>query len=777
MRQRFKRARRSSVTRAIPKGLAFIMALLASYPAVSHAQGGTSERAERLLLEAYVNSVDTGRIVRVEQRGGEFFVEAEQLRSLSIRVPGKQKLKLGTVPGLAFEYDGANQRLLLTAAPDLLPESHLSAPGRSIAAASGGSGMILNYDLAAMNDLKGSGRPTLSTWAELRGFSPKGVASNTGTFRSQGSKYTRLDSSWEYLSAADMRGYKVGDLISGSLPWTRAVRMGGFQIRRNFGTRPDLITFPTPTFDGKAVVASTVDVLINDAKVFSGETNAGPFVINNVPALVGANTASVVVKDYLGRNVVTTVPIYVDNRLLKEGLSDYSLEAGWLRSGYGTKSFEYGLGAAASGSYSYGFSRSLTLQAHAEAGSKLFNAGTGAVFLLPVAGVLTGNLAVSSFAGTLGKKYGASYQYSSRQISLNAQGSLADRNYADIGSVSGTPNQRSLYSVSGSIPVTSTGSVSATWISAVSWQGNRSGSAVATLSYRILPGVNIVGSVRKSLYGEGGVSAYLGISFNLGKATNVTISGGRQDGGASAGVSVSGRPDYTNSFGYSVQTTHEAQSYRNFGRLDYLGQALSAYGALDQGRGSEVVSGGVSGSVAYMAGQAFATRTINDGFAVVSTDGVAGVPVMGENRYVAKTNADGYALVPDLLSYQNNQISIDTSMLKANQSIEVDAKYAVPTYRSGVLVEFPVKRFRGGLLELVGEDGTQLPVGTPVAIGAGGGVATVGFDGKVFLEQVVKGASLRAKVGGRECLVTLPDAIEHKGVGRIGRFVCRPVES
>ncbi|MGE8454099.1 MAG: fimbria/pilus outer membrane usher protein, partial [Pseudomonadales bacterium] len=190
--------------------------------------------------------------------------------------------------------------------------------------------------------------------------------------------------------------YKVGDLISGSQPWSRAVRMGGFQIRRNFASRPDLITFPTPAFDGKAVVASTIDVLINDAKVFSGETGAGPFVINNVPSIVGANMASIVVKDYLGRSVITTVPIYVDSRLLKEGLSDYSLEAGWLRSSYGTDSFDYGQGGVASVSYSYGYSKSFTVQGHAEASSKLANLGIGAVVLLPAVGVLSGNISGST---------------------------------------------------------------------------------------------------------------------------------------------------------------------------------------------------------------------------------------------------------------------------------------------------------------------------------------------------------------------------------------------
>ncbi|MGE8453748.1 MAG: hypothetical protein ACN6OP_24700, partial [Pseudomonadales bacterium] len=41
---------------------------------------------ERLLLEAYVNDTPTGKIMRVEHVGRDFFVEPKTLRSLSILV-------------------------------------------------------------------------------------------------------------------------------------------------------------------------------------------------------------------------------------------------------------------------------------------------------------------------------------------------------------------------------------------------------------------------------------------------------------------------------------------------------------------------------------------------------------------------------------------------------------------------------------------------------------------------------------------------------------------
>src|SRR5690606_25058498 len=92
---------------------------------------------------------------------------------------------------------------------------------------------------------------------------------------------------------------QVGDTISGSLSWTRSLRMAGLQWRRNFSLRPDLITFPMPAFGGSAVVPSTVDVYINNIRRYSGNVPSGPFVIDNVAGITGFGQANVITRDAL----------------------------------------------------------------------------------------------------------------------------------------------------------------------------------------------------------------------------------------------------------------------------------------------------------------------------------------------------------------------------------------------------------------------------------------------------------------------------------------------
>src|SRR5690606_30425066 len=93
-------------------------------------------------------------------------------------------------------------------------------------------------------------------------------------------------------------------------------------------------------------------------------------------------------------------------------------------------------------------------------------------------------------------------------------------------------------------------------------------------------------------------------------------------------------------------------------------QASRSFRALDlnvgaDGAGSgQNVYAGASGALVAMGGGVFASRRLNDGFAVVSTSGIPAVPVGGENRLVGETDDEGRLLVPLLQSYPRNRISI-----------------------------------------------------------------------------------------------------------------------
>ncbi|WP_254426920.1 fimbria/pilus outer membrane usher protein [Herbaspirillum sp. VT-16-41] len=173
------------------------------------------------------------------------------------------------------------------------------------------------------------------------------------------------------------------------------MRLGGFQYASDFNLRPDLVRFPTPSLGGETVVPSTVDLFVNGVRQISQPVPPGPFEIRQPPIASGTGQIAVAVTDELGRQTLRTINFYATDRLLKPGLSSYSVEGGWVRRRYGLRSNDYGQ-FALSGTARQGVSDILTLEGHAEAMRSLKLAGGGAVFNLGNRAVLATSLAASS---------------------------------------------------------------------------------------------------------------------------------------------------------------------------------------------------------------------------------------------------------------------------------------------------------------------------------------------------------------------------------------------
>lgn len=340
----------------------------------------------QLFLELVVNQMNTGRVVAVEQRGGRLFLPASVLRETGMKLPEHLSAEVGldSLEGLHSEYDSQGQRLLLNVPPEWLPEQFIGnrqAYPRTPALSSFGA--LLNYDLY-LNDTDDGGT-YLAAWNEVRFFDSWGTLSNTGQYRrtlsgdassTLNNGYLRYDTTWRYSDDDRLLTYEAGDLVSGALPWSSSVRLGGVQLSRDFGVRPDLVTYPLPQFAGEAAVPSSVDLFINGYKSSSADLQPGPYTLTNIPFINGAGEAVVVTTDALGRQVSTTVPFYVTSSLLQQGLTDFSVAAGTLRRDFGIRDFGYGPGVT-SGSLRYGLTDSLTLESHAEASDSLTLGGVG----------------------------------------------------------------------------------------------------------------------------------------------------------------------------------------------------------------------------------------------------------------------------------------------------------------------------------------------------------------------------------------------------------------
>ena len=191
------------------------------------------------------------------------------------------------------------------------------------------------------------------------------------------------------------------------------------------------------------------------------------------------------------------------------------------------------------------------------------------------------------------------------------------------------------------------------------------------------------------------------------------------------------------------------------------------------------------GGVVLLNGKVAPTRTVYDSFAVVSTNGAAGMPVKVQNNLVGNTDASGKIFVPSLVAYQHNQVSIDSAMLPANQRIASSRQTVVPYEKSGSSVSFNVQTIQAWMLSLVDDNAQPVPMGASVLDAAGIPLSVVGFEGRVYVEsqpeakigartfRVVRNSATK---GTQECSFNLTLAAQPKAGGNIQDFgvvVCR----
>ncbi len=287
---------------------------------------------------------------------------------------------LDDVFGLSYRYEESTQRIAITAPDELLLTKEYNISNRPTAPelAKTDYGAVLNYTLFASGTSSLDARTVAFSGASAsldgRVFTPYGTLSQSALMRStldERFSALRLNTTFAYSDFETMTTYRAGDTISGGLAWTRPVRIGGLQVQRNFGLRPDLVTLPLPSASGSAAVPSTADIYINNVKTYSQDIGAGPYLLTNLPAITGSGTARVVLRDASGHTTEANLPFYVSSILLAPGMFDFSAEAGLPRLSFGTPADTYVAKPVGSASARYGMFDWLTLAGHAEGGAGL----------------------------------------------------------------------------------------------------------------------------------------------------------------------------------------------------------------------------------------------------------------------------------------------------------------------------------------------------------------------------------------------------------------------
>ncbi|MGE8941124.1 fimbria/pilus outer membrane usher protein [Leptospira interrogans] len=728
--------------------------------------GATMTEERKLFLEVVINGFSTRVIAAFEEApNGGLTAKADDLTAAGLK-PSDQardaagRIELDRLPDVSYRVDESAQKLFVETSDAARVPRVVDARRRrqaEIPEPRADYGAVLNYTLfaatGALQDREFGRLDSFSGSFDMRISSPHGTLSHSFVAGRAGDwldDVVRLRTAWAYSDPLRMITYRAGDIISGGFSWTRSVNLGGAQVQRNFQLRPDLVTTPLPTFAGSAAVPSTIEVYTQNARSWSENVEPGPFEIVNLPVIGQSGETRVVLKDSQGRETVTSLPFFSSDKLLREGLLDFSMEAGLPRRGIGVESMDYDDNPFAILSARYGFSNRLTLEGHAEAATNLANAGVGAVFLLGHYGTASLAAAGSVHDGRVGGLASASATLRWNDWSLYGRIQRTIGDFNDAASVSAksyrdddTDNLRvaafptAIDQISLGVPTPFEDAnlqLSYARIDSDIWRN----SEIISANYAQEVWRNTVfrASLFQNLTGDRNLGIYAGASISLGDG--ISASAGydhRADGSRfMADVMKTEKPE-NGSVGWRVRVMESNDPVRSAG-VSYRAPIARFETTVTQ-YGDEVrATASAEGALVLAGGGVFATHRIYDSFAVVDV-GAPDVEVSYQNRPVGVTDRWGRILVPNLHAYEPNAIAIDPSNLPVDARIPSTKEIVVPADGAGVVVDFGVlEDTRAALVAFVDANGQPLKTGAIGRIEGAKEEFVVGYGGEAFVEDL-----------------------------------------
>lgn len=735
-----------------------------------------------------VNGQDMGMGKILHSKSGEYFATAEDLENWGlsqantapIKLMNEQYYPLKDIRGFKAIYDAANQALLFEFPAAVFKASVFTPDVEKYTPAPPETGAYGNYDLYGTS----SNSPFLNQ-TQFNGQFEAGIFNRLGagvsSFSGQNlygnsaaaTRLVRLETNWVRNFTEEKQSLKFGDNTGRNGVWGRPVKFGGFQFGTNFAVQPGFVTIPLPKFAGEAALPSTTEVFINGFKQSSHSIAPGPFQLNNIPYITGSGEARLVVRDMLGREQIITQPFYVTPSLLRPGIEDYTLEMGFIRKNFGMDNASYGRPMAV-WTQRRGFSDKLTAEWRGEVLPDQQTLGVAAIYIPPIPVALTAAVAASNSRMGSGDflLLGLDRQ-SFKGVNLGLRSQFSSNNFTQIGS--GQPGQAKQYSATLGIP-TRMGSLGISYNYFKNANPLRAESITASFARMLGRKASVNMSVNASLSGPANpmLNAYLSYPFD--DEILVSSNFSQQQGKVVGSVMMQKNPPQ----GIGPQLGFRSLLGGGQGQREAAGITLQTdYGVymFDAGRnpGQTSYTVGANGSVEYMDGKFFFSKRLYDSFAVAQVPGYPDVPVYLNGQLAARTDSKGYAILPNLASYQINRIRINTDDLPLEAQIEKTEAEVVPHHHSGVSLKFSVEVSIGALVKLVAQNGEPLPNGTVLHIDGNPEEFQVALQGEAYLTGMNKNNKVKASWYGQTCdfEVNLPD--NPGPLPHIGPIVCKGI--
>jgi outer membrane usher protein FimD/PapC len=736
-----------------------------------------STAPETLVVQVTLNNVNKGQFF-VSASDGDFLIRVEDLKAMGLaaihgrtrNIDGEEMIALKSIDDMTVAFDERKMALELTVDPRLLPGTIVDFSGGRKQAVfyPTSASAFFNYDLSYAGGNAGQ-RDVSGVATELGARVGDFLFLSDSTYYAGDSqnRFVRLMTSLIHDDRDTLVRTVLGDFVVTAGDLSSSVGMGGVSYAKLYSMNPYFVSYPQQNLTGLLLTPSEVDVYIDGQRVRTLRLPAGEFDLRDITQAPGLRNVQAVVRDAFGREQQINAPFYSTQVPLKAGLHEFSYNLGFLREMYGVESNDYGPLAFA-GFHRYGVTDSLTIGAHAEGKSGVYNAGATASGVLGAAGLLNVSGAGSGNGGHSGGALLASYSYLGTHFNAGLFVSKQSPSYVQLVQT-GIDNRN--YAINATIGYTDTivGSISAGYVTSKTYGGQDSRSASFSYGRPLFDGrASFFVTVMNTRGQDKNTNVFAGLVYNFDANYALSARYERFQANSTEALQFQKAQPVGDGLGYTIAAervgspegtaTVVTPSFQYNSRWGILsGSALQQ----NDGNGSHnsyTVS--AAGGITWVGGVFSIGRPVTDAFGVVKVDNVEGVRVFVNSEEIGRTDANGMLVLPTLTSFVDNQISINTANVPLEFSFPESMKVVSPPYRGGAVIDFHVKRLQAvmGAIKIKSSEGVRPAEFFQVTVTVDGRPFSfpTGRGGEYYVEDLKPGRySARMTGNGQSCTFEL----------------------
>lgn len=687
-----------------------------------------------------------------------------------MNVQGRAQLDIESVQHVAFcgdtdrcQHDDSTALLSIDLSGDALLPLRVGPPAVEPVAVSDSAawGAYINYDVSAWH----IGKPGLAGQVEGRVYSAHGH----GALRLDGvvfsSRFNRgyVAAYWQIDDPVARRSLQIGSTAVPDLAQTPGLPIVGLHVGSNARLQPmSPIQLRPAMLIPEGPRSLRADIFVNGLFQQAADVPYGAFHVEAQALHPGFGSMDVMTTEIDGSKRVTVVPFYQSPQMLEPGRQEWSLDLGFAESA-GGRWHPRGLGLTAA-SLRRGMHRQATLRGQVLAAERASRATLGVDLVDPRLGQVS--LSVVKQRTPLHQTsltwLGLGYERVSRRglLALRAEQAVqgncarpaaADGDMGDAARMIGERLMRpcSTVSAAAGLEMGAGWSVSAMYARQTGVHGRYLGVVSAGLRWQLSAQVQLAMTAQRQMV-PGARTGQLNLSlvWPIGSGWFGQSSAQRRHGHGTAAQSnlqwsassvtplEAGPRSRQQVFG-TVGPQAEI-GFRHADRTRHFDWQLE--GRADSRRTTGRV--GLHGAWGVAQGRPFMSRRIEDSFVMVDV-GLPNLPVLLDNREVARTNGQGWAIVAEARAHQLNLIGVDTSALPIQYAMPRDQQQLVPGIHGGLVAVFDLSD--GGIaVPLMDAAGQRLPAGTVVHISSQRLHTAVTSRGEVFLDRSDRAANLEA---------------------------------